>query len=225
MRIAITGAPGSGKSELAQIIHDEIVKGDIDCQKCHTPVAVIDDYAGPTSDRYDLAMGVQGDYLVNLAIAFERIALERHAVNTNKTIITVGTLLETSVYQALSFEGRSEFKDLPGEQEDFARRVEATLKTLACLYVDTFHYDHVFYVQPLGDPQHDEDMLRVFDRNLQSAFHAFFLTPVTPLYTDPDISREEVQAQRLALVVRALNLKENDEGTAQGAGTHATQTQ
>lgn len=174
MRIGLMGAPGSGKTNLAEALEDAVVKKDIadECD-CSTPVEIIDDYAVEVEDITELATGFLGGYLANLHVAFERENRER--LSSAKTVITCGTLLDTATYATSGSLANLRLGD-EAEQQDELRRIEAVMKVFSCMYVDTFMYDYVFYLPAVGD-----DNINEFDKNLQVAFSVFNLTPVTPL--------------------------------------------
>lgn len=209
MKIALTGMPGSGKSALAEKLQD--VTGSAE---------IIDGYPTWVEDEIDLVKGLDGGgYIYNLAIALKRVALERvskHAEKPEHTI-TCGTLLDTSVYTALEFELYGELQS-SDDQIDEVRRVEATLKTLACLYMDTFHYDAVFYLPPVEEVT--ERQWELFDRYLRTSFEAFFLVPVIPL-TAEGADLNEITEKRAELVAAVMNGEVTVESLTERAGTQA----
>lgn len=199
LNIGLIGAPGSKKSETAHAVFEKYGDG----------IAVIDNYPAAVSNRFDLVAGLEGDYVVNLAIALDRVALERQS--NPDVLITCGTLLETSVYTAMSFEGAQEFQS-DAEKIDATRRIEATMKTLACLYMDSFPYDLLFYL-PMIQQTTQDSRWPTFDRNLQVAFQAFDLVSVVPLIFEGD-GPEGIIEQRADAILTAI--KEKHEGSASG---------
>ena len=191
MKIAIIGAPGAGKSELGWTLQDALDGGgDPDKWIC------LDEYAEEACDEIDYAPGTAGGYIANLAVALSRIGMER--TSSFENTITCGTLLETSVYSAMDFEITSKYQ---GEDEilNNTRRVEAVLKTLACLYADSFDYDLVFYL-----PARSEEWAE-FDKNLQTAFAAFFLVETVPLLED---TMEENAEIALKIIKKEMTVDE-----------------
>lgn len=194
-KVGLIGIPGSGKSALAKALEEHYVKND-ECE-CRTPVAIIDDYVGDAESRMDLAGSFEGSYISNVNIAMERLGRER-SVGKFKTVITCGTLIETSTYMAMEFESRQQFWTTDEEKQDNAKRIQAGVQFLACLYMDSFRYDKVYYLPPVlsdGDVR-----LATLDRHLQAAFQAFWITPTIPLVTEGGGSLEEITQKRVELV-------------------------
>jgi hypothetical protein len=191
MRIGLIGAPGSGKSALAETVKTAVGLTD-DRENLH----IIDGYAEGIGQRRNLAIGEMGGYLANLNIALHREQLERQALVDHDAlhVITCGTLLDTATYVAM--DGASMLKyDDEAERLDDLRRVEATMKVLACLYIDAFKYDRLFYL-PSGAGE--------FDKNLQVAFQAFNLVEVTPLM-EGGHSAVDVTEKRCVQVLEAIH--------------------
>lgn len=206
--VALVGGPGSGKTELAEALAERLEK------EGTFPTLVVDDYAQSAGEHIDAAIGFRADYYVNLAIAIERIAREKKAeteVGEDGAVITAGSLLETSVYTAMQFERRNAMIKDEAVKQDMLRRVEATLKTLACFYMDSFFYDCVFYCPPTD--QTDEEF-KTFDKNLQASFQAFYLNPVYILKSEGVENRVNEMLEHLKKVEEA-----EDESDAEGSGT------
>lgn len=194
-RIGLIGIPGSGKSALAKALEDHYIKND-ECE-CRTPVAIIDDYVESAVSRTDLAGGFEGSYISNANIAMERIGQERLHEDGVKTIITCGTLIETSTYMAMEFESRQPFWTTDEEKSDNSKRIQAGVQFLACMYMDSFHYDKVYYLPPVAVA--DDPRLAILDRNIQAAFQAFWVTPTIPLMVEGD-TFEDITAKRIELI-------------------------
>lgn len=187
MKIGLCGVPGSGKSDLALALSDEL-----------EDVFVADGYAQEYSLRSDLAVGLLGSYVANIGVALERINLERQIKKSDKGCITCGTLLDTSVYAAIAGVNSVNGAPDPANQEDEFRRVNATMQLFGCLYVDSFGYDHVFYLPPRQLPENwSDEMVRRYDQDLQVAFQMFNLTPIVPLMA-------ETVEEQLALAMEAM---------------------
>jgi len=204
--IAIVGGAKSGKTELASGLMDALAD--------NGPVAIIDDYVDDTMQRIDGVASFRGNYISNIAIALDRIGLEKHAAVDNETVITVGSPLESSVYSAMAFESNQQLINSPEEKSDLLRRVEATLKTMACFYMDSFYYDFVFYCGPTGLEQLSELEVQ-FEKNLQASFQAFALVPVIALPTEGKDIRE-VTDNRVKAALKAIEEAEN-ESDAEGS--------
>jgi len=131
-KIVLCGAPNSGKSELAVELGRAMRKHG------KHPTAIIDDYTKEISGRYDLGVGVQGSYLVDLAVAVERLAQEYAAAREgSEHFIVVGSLAETSL--------NCEF-----EQSDVSWAVANVIMPVWPL-MRRSSGDHTTYLLPLGD--------------------------------------------------------------------------
>ena len=194
--IALLGAPGAGKTRLANAIADELVRGDGQCDDCNTPITIVDNYANSVRDHGNYEIGLNGGYMASIGIATERYHRERSAgYDGCKTLITCGTVVESSVYLAQHFERSLAMKTTDEERMEEAQRIEGTIKMIAVLYMDTFKYEKAFYLPPL-QPREDQRWA-TFDRNLQAAFSAYNV-PVAPLliedYKDEDdLIRQQVE--------------------------------
>ncbi len=197
--IALIGAPGAGKTKLASAIADELIKSDGQCAECNTPVAVIDGYAEKIRDHGSYEIGLDGGYMVNVAISMERYNLERTATyGRAKTLVSCGTVLESAVYLAQHFERTLQLITEDEERIQEAQRIEASIKMLAAIYMDTFKYHRAFYVPPLAP--NTEDRWAAFDRNLQASFSAYN-APVIPLLIEEFEDEEDLIKQQVAKVL------------------------
>lgn len=195
MKICLTGIPGSGKTALAHSLRRHF--GD-------EGVLVVDEYAESASDNIDLAVGFEGSYLSNINVALERVRCERLA--RSETVITCGSLMETSSYFAMDIEARQRFWKTDEQKAENGRRIQATMAMLACLYMDTFRYDKVYYLPPFAAVE--DSRMGVLDRNLQAAFQAFGLAAVVPLSAE-GATLKEVTDHRIELIK-----KESDEASS-----------
>jgi hypothetical protein len=198
--IALIGAPGSGKSRLARAIEEEYIKGDGQCEECNTPVAIVDRYADTVRDSGQYEIGLRGGYMANMAIAVERYNKERYAYHENKakTIITCGTVIETSVYLSQQFEQMIQAATTQEDKLQVASRIEGTVKMLAVLYMDTFKYTKSFYL-PSSEAPTDESWMS-FERNLQAAFNAYN-APVAPILVEEFKDEEDLVRKQLDIVM------------------------
>lgn len=193
--IALLGSPGSGKTRLANAIHDELIRND-GCADCNTPIAIVDNYALAVRDEGEYEIGPRGGYMANISIAVERYNRERKVSNEQyKTLITCGTIIETSVYLVQGFEKSMESKPTNEAKMEEAQRIKGCINMLAVLYMDTFKYDKAFYMPP--SKPHPTENWTTFERNLQAAFQAFN-APVSPLLIEnfkdeDDLVRQQVE--------------------------------
>lgn len=192
MRIGLIGAPGSGKSALAETVKTAVGLTD-ERENLH----IVDGYAEGIGQRRDLAIGEMGGYLANLNIALHREHLERQALIDHEAlhVITCGTLLDTATYVAMDGASMLNQEVNAAEKADQMKRIEAVMQILAVLYMDTFKYDRLFYL-PSGAGE--------FDKNLQVAFQAFNLVEVTPLM-EGGSSALEITEKRCAEVLKTIH--------------------
>jgi hypothetical protein len=199
-RIALIGIPGSGKTRLAKALSDEIIRSDGQDCDCNTPVEILDDYAINVRDNGQYAIGLDGGYMANISMAVERYNRERffHYEVQPKTLIVCGTVLETAIYMSHHFE--KSLAMISGEDEGTMEgaRLEATVKMLAVLYMDTFHYEQAFYLPSLT-PSEDERW-RNFERALQASFAAY-AAPVAPLLIEEFKDEKDLVKQQVAKVL------------------------
>jgi thymidylate kinase len=205
MKIGLAGIPGSGKTELAKIL-----KNYFDSKNQNT--LIIDDYVKDVEEHTNLALGFTAAYVGNIHVALERAARERKAMENNeyKNIITCGTMFETSSYAVQSLEVDYNFIHTDAERYDFAQRSEATMRILACFYIDLMKYDQVFYLNPLNASK--DDKIINLERNLQSAFNAFNLVEYVSLPVNGK-NNEEILNNRMKKVLETIdanNTKEQD---------------
>jgi ABC-type dipeptide/oligopeptide/nickel transport system ATPase component len=162
MKIALIGAPGSGKSELADAL----------TQKLDGSVAIIDDYVEAIArDESGLCTGICASYISNLYILLGRYARERKVQDKADHSITCGTMIETAVYATLNA--------VKGQREADWVRVTNLMGIFGSFKNDTYDYDHVFLL-PLENPQEGTAAEKV-DKNLFMSVNAFgyHYTPLT----------------------------------------------
>lgn len=148
-KIALIGAPTSGKTELAQALKESL-----------SNVYVVDDYIQEIESRSDNTLGHFGSYFGNLQVVVGRWEFERRAVRDHKPdhLITCGTMVESTVYNAvqalIQHDMDSGGVSLGALQND--RRASVSMTLLGIIRYDTFDYDHVFYL-PMSDEEKELD--------------------------------------------------------------------
>jgi hypothetical protein len=155
-KIAIIGAPFSGKSDLSLAIERYIV----DHQEAAV-VEITDEYAEDWRRATNIQIGEFATYIGNMQLAMDRFSREQEAdalLNESRFdgcrrfTITCGTVLETIIYaafNALVIYAASRKSNAPLDIFNNIR-TNTTLLWLTHFKADTWHYDHVFYL-PLSE--------------------------------------------------------------------------
>lgn len=208
MRIGLVGTPGSGKTALAESL--KIALQSLD-QEGFENVAVVDNYVEDLQSEVDLALGFFGTYIGNLHVALKRESEERLAAKDNDVVITCGTLFETSSYSVQFMQGDLDLipKNNDEAKYDLLIRIEAMTRVLACLYVDTFKYDYIFYLPPFEEIK--DTRITELEKNLQAAFNGFNLYPITKLFVEGN-TLLEVTENRLKIVLEEVLNANQTEG-------------
>ena len=98
-RITLVGAPGAGKSDLANALFPHLV------ERGMNPLRIIDHVHVDVEERYDLAVGMAGGYIADIAVALERIGQERAYIAQGiEHFIVCGSLAENAIHTAINAE-------------------------------------------------------------------------------------------------------------------------
>lgn len=207
LKIGLSGIPGSGKSDLAKALKKELEKEDK-----YKSIAIIDDYIPEIENETDLALGFFGTYIGNLHAALGREYRDRIAREKHDATITCGTIFETSAYLAQKME--SEFSVISNddneEKYDWNLRVDASMRYICCLYMDTVRYDKIYHLSPMIAPNEQDHELNVLERNLQAAFNAFELFPVTRLESKGN-NLTEITNNRVKKIIEDISSADKSE--------------
>jgi hypothetical protein len=115
-RVNLVGAPGAGKTALADALFPYLIK------KGRNPLRIIDHVHVDVERRYDLAVGMAGGYIADISVALERIGQERLAFSEGiRNFIVCGSLVECAIHTAINAE-------ISGDQ--FAYHVAQTVTPL-----------------------------------------------------------------------------------------------
>lgn len=193
--IALIGAPGAGKSALAQAIIQKVEATYPRCGTCPLPALVVDGYADETKNVGEYEIGLNGGYMANIDIAATRYRHERVAAHQEpKYMITCGTIVETATYLAQGFERTLAIRQTEEDKQDEAKRFQGCTGMLAVLYMDTFKYDQAFYLPSPAKPE--DERWEKWERNLQAAFQVY-ATPVAPLVIEDFRDKDDLTQKRL----------------------------
>lgn len=137
--IAIVGAPKAGKSELAEKLQRQL---NLDAANRYARIDNV--AAGSTksiSHTTNAAVGLWAPYVINSMIASERV--RREVANTRKgfQLISVGTILDTIVYQSCHSAKLAE------QSREDVTRAQIMMQWLGMLFSDMWPYDHVLLLE------------------------------------------------------------------------------
>lgn len=127
MKIALIGAPGSGKSELAKALTEKL-DGD---------VKVVDDYIVNVEEYSRFVIDSDATYIGNLYALLGRYAEERRAQEAEPDhVISCGTLIETAIYTSL--------EAVQHQDDPHWVRVQNMMNIIGSFFQDTWRYDLAF---------------------------------------------------------------------------------
>lgn len=168
LRIALVGAPGSGKTELAEQL-----------QKALPPRSclIVDNYVTELTERTNIAFSHYANYLGNCQVAIERHNAEVHQATYNpETVVTCGTILESTIYAALH--ALANAKTDGGLQD---KRAQITMLWLGVMANDTWQYTHAYYLPYDGS----DDWELIVDEHIDEAAESLGIK-LTPLPKERD---------------------------------------
>jgi len=163
IRLALLGAPSSGKTQTAQAISKALDD---------STVEVVDDYVQEIEQRSDNTLSYFATYLGNLQVALGRWEAERVAERDQQPdiLITCGTVVETGVYEALNALAVAQVDGggltIRALQND--KRASVTMTMLGIMCYDTWHYDYAYYI-PLDNEEADQQDKMIDKHILESA--------------------------------------------------------
>lgn len=148
IEIALLGASGSGKTELAESVQAAYFR----IGKHPTPMVIVDRYAEQL-DRLQIAVGVWADMYVNMWIHFLRESREAHGrVKNTPIMITCGSMIDTLAYGHLYMEQFQFPAEMSQEMGLLADLGELGLQQLTVFAATRFRKDLV-YILPLKTPK------------------------------------------------------------------------
>lgn len=197
MKIGLIGAPGSGKSELAQQIAKE------------KDLKVIDGYAENWRDRTKLAIGFTGGYLSTLGVALDRL-IEEDRIKDD--YVTAGTLVDSLMYTAMS--------SLTDPDPTEFLRAKTYIETIAILFFDYWSYDHVFVCRlPVDTEAPDgttaepaEKLLDNFELNGSIRFDSE-LNDTLKSFSSIERTELPAEADRIKIVMEKINAEDKSEAS------------
>lgn len=132
--VSIIGAPGAGKSELAEAIAAEY------------DMVVVDNYAQDLAADMDIALGFYASYVPNLMVAMEREKADHKARRSlDRNVVVVGSLIESVAYAGLQAEYHGMQISTP-QQQGVLQREMLGMQVLGVMLQDLMKFHHYFYV-------------------------------------------------------------------------------
>lgn len=180
VEIVLVGAPGSGRSELAKRLINELPE---------KKFVLVDNYIRNISSL-GIATGQPADYHVNLWAHYARFEAEQIYRDKNTNFITVGSDIETIAHQALFTEWLGEQILTPATEMATVANVTAG-QLLATILQDFFFKDYAWYV-PLQDGNTDYFATRL-DRAIRSVLQLYRIPMPTLTGTEDDKLAEMVK--------------------------------
>lgn len=142
MKVVILGIPGSGKSELATALAEQIVE-----EKLTESLAVVDRYAEELSDNLNVYVGMNASYIPHVMISIAREVAERNCERQGIDTITCGSILDSLAHLAVRVEilAQSPKTDLR-DRHIYKEMSGANL--LATMIEDVWRYNRAYYLAP-----------------------------------------------------------------------------
>jgi hypothetical protein len=190
-KIALVGAPGSGKTELGVWLtgaEKYAWSGPF-----FKRAIFLDGYVERLRTRTDLELSHMAGYTGNFMIAFERLALETGIMNNYKPeyLFTAGTLLDTLCYAQLHG------AHAPTQTGELAR-LQTAMNALGMFMTDTFDYNIVFRLhrkQRDDFPSWDNALDDIYPQALDMFFISYHDIPVDwPIEQQVTYVRETVDS-------------------------------
>ena len=208
MKIALVGAPDSGKSELAQALALEL----------NGEVAIVDDYVPRLEDRTDCKFGHFSDSVDNIIIFVERIVNERAADALNpQHRITCGTIIENLIYASLWATTATAIAKGDDLNEEMERSINVARIGSQFIW-DTWRYDLVF-VLPLPSEKRQPDAWdTILDDRLLEGLESFFI-PYKALGANATVE------ERVAEVLLAIELEKVNQSDPESDSVPTTQAE
>ena len=197
MKLAVLGAPGSGKTpfadDLTQLLEDP-----------DNPFYMIDDYVRDLQVTGGLEYGLFGSHVDDMQVVFKRREYEL-VVDAEHSSITCGTVLDSTAHCFARAEDAARNRREVGIQ---AERLRTIAGTFGLLYTETWDYDYAFYLPYTGDDPYS----RLLDQSLREILRTY-APPV--LSFKPEVSDEE-KARTAARAITAFEEKQLQETPERG---------
>ncbi len=164
IKIALLGAPGSGKSKIA--------RKTVSLLKPETDWTIIDGYVNNMSKQTGIDFGPSSNFAQNLSIITSRWIKEAEAYKKQYNTITCGTIYESIIYSTFNtiFSSPDESAII---KENYINQI--LMQALGALELSTYDYDAMFLLrlneQKLKENKHT--WIQVVDAKLLDALEGF----------------------------------------------------
>lgn len=156
MKIALLGAPGSGKTKFAAKLATAYANDVptsfrvLDARKNNKPgmkPKVIDKYVDKLVETTGFEYGIHATYPQNFQILFQRWTLEQVAANQGYDTITCGSIYETILYTAIRFNSES-MVQVNSSKDNLESELmgRAAMQALGTFEQTTTGYDLLFFL-------------------------------------------------------------------------------
>lgn len=163
LKIAFIGAPSSGKSKIARAVakESEQLLG-------HKPV-IVDDYVKRLQKDTDLALGPFASYSENFMVAGTRYAAEFKAMKKGISVFTVGTIIESFLYQAMVADIELQRTD----PQAALRAAETAMGGMGLILAETLGYDAIIYLPFVQKGKEENYWSKMVDEHIQTVTFSF----------------------------------------------------
>jgi len=171
--IALTGAPGSGKNQVAWKFGELFTPY---LEKYEHELKVIPNTGKIIEQSYDRAMGLFGDYNTTLWANYLRYEMEQDARKAGKSFITVGCVLDNMAHGGVKIEDIRTGLQTPDTEPRMMKEMHATT-VMSFLFMDTFRYTFGFYLpakEAIVLPGQEEDATSPFNQRIDMALRTIY---------------------------------------------------
>lgn len=190
LKIALVGAPNSGKTELAQQIQQALPERSLQ---------IVDKYVEDLQKHTGLAFDHYANFHGNAMIALRRVEEELNRTSVLnpdgglEVLVTCGSAIETTVYSAFFALSNSKTGN-PGVNAMNDKRTFTAMTWLGTLAHDTWDYDYAFYVPYDGK----DDWQLIVDEHIAEAAESLGVKLIDlPLARDLRLAKVEETLQNV----------------------------